>query len=216
MKKILIKTILALTLLFVATGCSKVVNKYHVTIDAISHTGSTISPSSYVIKPLGEETDPNDLHFQRQRQALENVLKELGYTSTHENLAEQIIYFDYGIEQIKDETITYQEPTLSIGMGWSFPHGYRHRYYDPFWNDLRYTSYRTYQKNYKLFNRYIVILSKDQTGKELWRIDAKSIGESDNLRKIVPLLIQAVKPYIGSNKDEIIQLSIPEKKDKKE
>ncbi len=217
MSKIFIKSILAIIILFAATGCSRTINKYHVNIDAISNTGSTIAPSSYSIKPLGKETDPNGLLFQRQSKELTQMLNELGYTpSGHENLAMQIIYFDYGIEKIKDETVTYQEPSVSVGMSWGYPYGYRHRYYDPFWNDIRYTSYRTYQKNYKLFNRYIVILSKDQTGKELWRIDASSVGESENLRKIIPLLINASKPYIGSNRDEVIKLSIAEDENKTE
>jgi len=214
MKHIVKSIILPLLILFMATGCSRTINQYHVKIDAITHTGERIAPSSYTIKPLGEDTDPNDLYFQRQSQHLAKTLNALGYTPvSYENLAEQIIYFDYGIEKIKDEIVTYQEPTISVGMGWGFPY---HRYYSPFWNDVRYTSYRTYQKHYQLFNRYIVILSKDQLGKELWRIDTSSVGSSENLRKIIPLLIDTSKPYIGSNHDEVIRLSIKEKVENQE
>jgi hypothetical protein len=213
--KYLFIPLLTLFISIFSTGCSsKVVNQYHVHIDTITYTGGSIAPSSYTIKPLKEESSPNDLYFQRQSHYLSEILNELGYQpASHENLAEEIIYFDYGIEKIKDETITYQEPTFSIGMGW----GYHHRpYYSPFWNDLHYTSYQTYQKQYPLFNRYITLLSKDQRGKELWRVDASSVGKSNNLRKIVPLLIKASKPYIGTNHEEEIKLTIAEDLKKKE
>ena len=216
MQKIVNRIIFPLILLFVVTGCTPMVNKYRVNIDAITHTATPISPSSYTMKALGEETDAKSLKFQRQSHYLAKLLEAQGYTqSTQEHLAQQVIYFDYGIEKIKDETVTYQEPDITFGMSFGYPYGY-HRHYSPFWNDMYYSSYRTYRKNYTLFNRYIVILSKDQTGKELWRVDASSVGESNNLRKIVPLLINASRPYIGTNTDEPIKVTIAEEKSKKE
>ena len=209
----LIYTILISSILLISTGCTPVISKYRVTIDAITAPNSSIKPSSYAIKALGEETDKDSLKFQQQSQHLVKLLNAKGYTqNSHESLAEQIIYFDYGIEKIKEETRTYSEPDVSFGVSWGYPFGYYHSRYHPFWQEVGFSSYRTYRKTYRLFNRYIVILAKEQTGKELWRVDVSSIGESDNLKKIIPLLIEASEPYIGTNTDKPIHLVIEEDK----
>jgi hypothetical protein len=148
---------------------------------------------------------------------LAKILNLKGYKElSHKNLAEQIIYFDYGIEKIKEETRTYSEPDVSFGFSWGYPYRYGYPYYSPFWSDVGYSSYRTYRKTYKIFNRYIVILSKDQLGKELWRIDVSSLGESNNLQEIVPILIRASKPYIGRNIEKPVNLVLEENEEKRE
>jgi hypothetical protein len=202
---------------FIFIGCTPIVNKYRVTLDAISNSDRLIKPTTYIIKPLGDDTNINDLKFQRQSSRLAEILNLKGYKKvSYENLAEQIIYFDYGIEKIKEETRTYSEPDVSFGFSWGYPYRYGYPYYSPFWSDVGYSSYRTYRKTYKIFNRYIVILSKDQLGKELWRIDVSSLGESNNLQEIVPILIRASKPYIGRNIEKPVNLVLEENEEKRE
>jgi hypothetical protein len=204
-------------ILFISNGCSPITSKYRVTIDAITNPNTSIKPSLYVIKALGADTDVNSLRFQRQSQYLVKLLNKVGYTkSSHKSLAKQLIYFDYGIEKIKEQTQTYSEPTVSVGMSWGYPMGYyRYRGYHPFWNDVGYSSYRTYRRTYRLFNRYIVILAKDQKGKELWRVDVSSVGESDNLKKIIPILIKASKSYIGKDTEKPVHIVIEEEQKRK-
>jgi len=194
-------------LIYLITGCTHVVDKYRITVDAINSLNMAIAPSSYIIKPLGENTRSSDLKFQRQSNRLAKILNNKGYTPVgNESMAQQVIYFDYGIDKIKEETKVYTEPDISIGFSWGYP--YHYPYYYPFWSDIGYTRYRTYSKTYRLFNRYIVILSKDKGGKELWRVDISSVGESNNLAQIVPILIRASAPYIGKNLDTPIQFTI--------
>jgi len=209
------KFIYIILILFLVSGCSRVIDEYKVTVDAITSkeaNNTIIKPITYVIKPLGENTNIDTLKFKRQANILEKILDKKGYQKVkYKNLAQQIIYFDYGIETVQQETKTYSEPNVSFGvsLGYPFWGNYPYRYYNPpFWGDFGYTRYRTYSKTYKLFNRYIVILSKDQLDNELWRVDVSSIGESNNLDKIVPLLLKASEPYIGKDTKEPIQLVI--------
>ena len=198
------------------SGCSPMVNKYHVSIDAITAPKTSLQPETYVIKPLGDEQNSSDLRFQRYTQHLEKMLNQKGYKlATHANLAEQIIYFSYGLEKVQEERHIYQEPEVSVGISWGFPYGY-YRWHHPFWHDVGYTSYRTYERRYILYNRYITIVAKDQHNKELWRVDTSSIGKSNNLRKIIPLLIDASEPYIGTDTQGAIELTIKEKIENKE
>jgi hypothetical protein len=216
MKKIFYNMLL-ISISFIFIGCTPIVNKYLVTVDAISNPDTVIKPTTYIIKPLGDDTSSDTLKFQRQSSILAKILNLKGYKElSHKNLAEQIIYFDYGIEKIKEETRTYSEPDVSFGFSWGYPYRYGYPYYSPFWSDVGYSSYRTYRKTYKIFNRYIVILSKDQLGKELWRIDVSSLGESNNLQEIVPILIRASKPYIGRNIEKPVNLVLEENEEKRE
>ncbi len=215
------KKLFYILLIFTITGCTHIVNKYRINVDAISSLDATVAPSSYIIKPFGEATSIDNLKFQRQRSRLVKILNSKGYTLVQdESMASQIIYFDYGIKKIEEETKTYSEPDVSVGFSWGYPYGrYYYRgypYYSPFWNDVGYTRYRTYTKTYRIFKRYIVILSKNRLDKELWRVDVSSIGESNNLPKIVPILLRASIPYIGKNLDKPIEFSIDENFSKEE
>ena len=186
--------------IFLIVGCSRVIDKYRVNIDAVTDSKREIPPSSYIIKPLSKK---DDLKFQRESSKLAEILNQKGYFRVKDKKsAKQIIYFDYGVEKIKEETQIYSEPDISFGVGWGYP------YYSSFWNDIGYTRYRTYSKTYKVFNRYIVILSKDKNQKELWRVDVSSIGESNNLSKIIPILLKASIPYIGKNLDNPIEIDV--------
>ena len=207
MRKI-ICSIITLSTLLLITGCSPVVNKYKVSVDAINNPNVNISPSVYIIKPLGKNTDETSLEFQKHSSKLMKILGTKGYTqSSASHLAKQIIYFDYGIDKVKEETRTYSQPNISFG--------YYHNYYHPFWSDFTYSSYRTYQKTYVLYNRYIEILAKSQTGKELWRVDVSSVGESKDLKSIVPILLEGAEDYIGKNTEKPVNLVIKEKRKNK-
>ena len=202
---------LLLFTLLLTTGCSPIVSKYRVSIDAITAPNLTSIPKTYTIKALGKDTDKNSLKFQQQAYKLDELLQKEGYKKAKDDtLAQQIIFFDYGIEKVAEEIETYSEPRVTMGISI----GRSHRYYSPFWSDIGY--YRSYSKKYSYYNRYVTLLSKKPTGKELWRIDISSIGESKNLKKIIPLLLEASTPYIGKNTKEPVKVVIKEKKAKKE
>lgn len=204
----MILTTLTLFSLILSTGCAPVTPKYHVTVDAITAPNEVIASSSYFLKPLSKNMDSNNLKFQQYAVPLNKVLAERGYNiSTNGAYAPQTIYFDYGIDKVNEETETYSEPNISFGFGMGYPFG---GYYGghPFFHDYYGGGYTTYRKTKIYYNRYISLLAKDQNSRELWRVDVSSIGESKNLRKIIPILIEATKPYIGTSTPEPIQLVI--------
>ena len=209
-------TVITLFVLFTltfTTGCT-ITPKYRVTVDAITAPNTTIQPSTYKLKSLDKNVESNSLRFQQYTAPLEKILQEKGYhKATEAEIPQQIIYFDYGIDKLKEEKRTYIEPDISFGFGFGYPYG-AFGYYDPFYHPVYYGSrYHTYTNTY--YNRYITILAKDQSAKELWRVDVSSVGESKKLRKIVPLLIEASKPYLGTTTKEPIELVIKEKKEEK-
>jgi hypothetical protein len=218
MRKIILPIITTIALL-ITTGCSPMTAKYRVTVDAITAPNVTVAPStSYTIEALGKNTDKNSLEFQKLSNKLGEVLGSKGFVQPYAgHLAQQTIYFDYGIEKTETRTETYSEPDVTIGMSWGYPYGFYGRHYHPynnFWYGGGYST--TYRKTYTYYNRYVTILAKDQLNKELWRVDVSSIGESKNLKKIVPMLLEAAEDYIGTNTEEPVKLVLKEKKDKKE
>jgi len=208
MKKLLLTTLSLLTLIF-TTGCS-VTPKYRVTVDAITAPNITLkTKTTYNLESLSK--NKNSLEFQRFSSKLSAILQEEGLLQAYDkNSAQQTIYFDYGIEKINEESRTYIEPNLSVHVGWGYPFygGYYRRHYYPYWSGIYRESYTTYRKNYIYYNRYITLLAKDSFSRELWRVDVSSIGESKNLKKIIPILIEATEPYLGTNTKEPIKLII--------
>jgi hypothetical protein len=214
MNKILFSILTFVTVLF-TTSCSPITSKYRVTIDAITAPNLEVASSSFMIEALGNNTDKNSLLFQEQSNHLVKLLLSKGYIQLNSSSeVKQIIYFDYGIEKLLEEVETYNEPEVTVGLSVGHPYGFYGRHYNPFWGNWSYC--RTYRKKYSYYNRYITLLAKNQTGKELWRVDVSSIGESKNLKKIVPILIEASSPYIGKNTKEPVKVIIKEKRYKEE
>lgn len=211
-------TLSTLFILLFTTGCTPITPKYKVAVDAIAAPNFVVRPTTYSIKALGEKTDASSLNFQQQIAHLKSILNQKGYSLTnYPSLAEQVIYFDYGIEKVSEEHRYYNHPNITFGLSWGYPYGYYgRRYYHPFYHDFWYGGYTRYHKASIHYNRYITLLAKEQTGKELWRVDVSSIGESKNLKKIVPILLQAAQPYMGTNTQETVKLVIKENVDKKE
>ena len=209
MNKILF-SILTLITLLLTTGCSPMSSKYRVTIDAITTPDLTDIPKTYTIQALEKDTNSQSLEFLYHTKILNQLLQKKGYSLSKNNtLSEQVIHFDYGIEKVSEEVQTYTEPDITFGF--SIGH-----HYHPYWSDFGYGSYSTYSKRYSYYNRYITLLAKNKTGKELWRVDVSSVGESTNLKKIVPLLIESAISYIGKNPKEPIKIVVKEKTTKAE
>jgi len=214
MQKLYLFLLLSLSL-FISSGCSPISNKYSITIDAITAPNLIPIPTTYTIKALGKQTNENSLRFQQQATLLNKLLQKKGYKRVEdEKLAQEIIFFDYGIEKVQEEIERYREPQVYMGFSIGRHRRFSGGYYSPFWSDFGY--YRSYSRQYNYYNRYATILATKPQGKELWRVDISSIGESKNLRKIVPLLLEASVPYIGKNTKEPIKLVIKEKIAKKE
>jgi len=201
--------------LLLLNGCSPMVNKYHVEIETITAPNVTITPTIYKIKALSKDTDTNSLAFQYHAHKLERLLQKEGYTHVNDSLkAKEILYFDYGIEKAFQTTKTYAQP--NVGFGISIGNAYGHRY-SPFWSEVEYNHYTTYRRENIYYNRYITLLAKEpSSGKELWRVDVSSIGESKNLKSIVPILIESAIPYIGKNSEKPIKIVVKDKSSKKE
>jgi len=208
MKKVLLALLSIAT--FFVTGCT-VTPKYHVTIDAITGSNGEVQPSTYQIKALDTKKDVKGLVFQKYSQNVAQALHQKGYLKAMPNqMTNQFVYFDYGIDKVNESTEVYTEPDISFHVGWGYP------YYHPFLHHPYYGGgYTTYRKTRIYYNRYVTLLAKDALDKELWRVDVSSVGESKNLQKIVPMLIDAATPYIGTDTAEPVEIVIKEKPKKK-
>lgn len=218
MKRIISTGVLLFTIL-ATTGCSRT-PKYKVTIDAVTAANHQLVATSY--KVASHNADLNDLRTQKYLRVLDKVLAQKGYHKAKEGtVSKETIYLDYGVEKIKEETRTYTEPNIRFNLGFGYP--YNSRYYrnnifyaDPFYDPFYRERYSTYQRTYRYYNRHVTILAKDQFSKELWRVDASSIGTSKNLRAILPLLIESTAPYIGTTTEVPVQVTVKAKKEKKQ
>jgi hypothetical protein len=196
-------------------GCSRALNRDIVKVDAVA-LSNTFIPTTFFIKPLNSKKDK--LKFRRVSQKLANILIERGFIeSSLEDSANQIIYFDYGVETISIKREVYQTPNISIGFSFGFPfHANRRRFYNHiFLNDIWYNGYRRYIKSYELYKKYIVIVAQGRAKKELWRVDVESVGDKRDIDNILDTLLNIAFKYIGKNLDKALVIDIDDNLTKK-
>jgi len=198
--------IVSFTMILVLGGCSLLSSKYHVTINSKVHHQMSVA-KTYKIDAkdsLGVEV-------------LGRVLEAKGYQKVKEGtVATVIIALNYGIHKDHEKKEIYVDPELNmIGYRHQEPHdgikldplhgGYS--YYD---NDFYKGTFRSYSTTYVYYDRFVNIVAKDKSGRELWSVEVSSIGESQDLKRIIPLLVNATEPYIGTTTQTPVKFEVQE------
>ena len=218
-----IKTALfSVALLFLA-GCASTVD---VTVNSIVDTQLTPHGKLYV---LSSDKNQDDLFFREFSRYFDTILQEAGYVKTSSrDEADLDILFKFGISDGRTGMYSYASPiydfiggeTITITEKTSDPSGQKvTTIHIPARLERIGTSIET--RHYTVFNRTASLQaralnrqSKD-TNKEtkqanplVWSIYVNSIGESNDLRRIMPYLAAAAAPYVGKNTGHLITVDL--------
>lgn len=186
------KLVLILLMLLVLAGCAR---QYRVTVDAINSPTVPMG-GSYVLLPGDGKTGPEDLLFQTIAGYLQRVMASKGFVRVQTlEEAEQVITLAYEVSG----------PQIISNVHTEYWGG---RYHD-------YGHYgRTYTTHHKVYTRNLIIkayeaqsYNQDQRVQH-WRASGVSTGVSSDLRKIAPVLIRAVEPYLGVNTAEQVKVVV--------
>lgn len=200
--------VISLTMILALSGCSLLGSKYQVTVNSkVQHQ----MPVAKIYRIHSKDSLGVEV--------LDKVLKAKGYKKVQEGTeATVMITLNYGIEKDHEKKEIYVDPELSM-MGYKHQEPYEGVRYDPFYggythydNDFYKGTFRSYSTTYVYYDRFVNLVARDKSGRELWRVDVSSIGESQELTKIVPLLIKATEPYIGTTTQTSVKFEIHESK----
>jgi hypothetical protein len=200
--------IVSITMVLVFSGCALLSSKYQVTVNSKVNQQIAMAKTYRIHSKdtLGVEV-------------LNRVLKAKGYQKVQESTnANIVITLNYGIKKDHEKKEVYVDPELSM-MGYKHQEPYEGVRYDPFYggythydNDFYKGTFRSYSTTYIYYDRFVTLVAKNKAATTLWSVDVSSIGESQDLKKIVPLLVKATEPYIGTNTKAPVKLEIQEGK----
>lgn len=221
MKGVLILVLVAISLLLGACATTVSVN-----VNAIAKSDAASVGKNYVLSSSLRDVDETDLFFQEFSRYFTYVLKKQGYALVQDRKDANLeVRFGFGIsdgttgistfsvpvyDTIGGETITITENTFDSS---GTPTRTTRTIYIP--PRYRRVGTEIESRSYTIYNRTVSLeareISEENTiGTPLWMVMISSVGESDDLRGIMPYMAAAAADYIGNNtgKQQEIELDI--------
>jgi hypothetical protein len=199
---------------------------FEVTVDALA--GHELhSANTYILAPGNSGTSADDLQFQEFARYLDRALQAQGFiAASSAQEAELIVVLSYGVHGPFTKEKSYSRPTYGQT-------GYRRVYRDsvqcdrgpgggmsytfvPTYGVTGYTSGTYTQTTYSQFAIIEAFDSSDAeqpSASQVWRVDLVSIGQRNDLRQGLPIMLAAAMPYIGSNSGQKLELELDEDDD---
>lgn len=204
--------ITAISLLVLLTACT---HHVVVNINAITDATSTQTGKRYLMTNANEVGKGSELYFQEFRRYFDHLLAKNGYTRVEAKQdADLEIRFRYGVsdgttgiqhytwpiyETFGGERVTITERiTDSSGDTRTIN---RTVYIPP---QVRQVGTAYEASSYTYYNRYVNLVAFPVAGDgqqqtPAWNLSIYSVGESNDLRAIMPFLAAASEPYLGKN-----------------
>lgn len=224
-KNILFTSLLAGVALL--SGCASIQPTRFVSdVDSLSQTDA-VAKKRYVLMPGGKGVDAGDLQFQEFAAYIEKVLAEKGFVKASTfQVADIVIFLAYAIGDPKTYQYTYSLPTWGqTGVSSSNTYGTVSSY----GSMATYSGTTTYTPTYgvtgstthvgtdTVYTRFLFLDAydvptyvKEKKMSQVWKTNVVSTGSSGDLRLVVPYMVAAMKPYLGTNTGRKIEVEVPE------
>jgi hypothetical protein len=187
-------------LLISLTGCTE----FHVVANGFQNRDRQLpTQSTYAILPV--KGQDNDLEFQDYARMVEMKLRERGYRRTDLSFADMAIFIAYGINSAGVRSYAYSLPVYGTNTfsGSSFGSGGMTTFSG---NTSGVVGSRTVAGSTQEFTRTLIVDVVDHahyksTGQivSLWKGDITSTGESNDLRLVMPMLVESGFRHFGEN-----------------
>lgn len=193
----------------------------------VSGLNSGITPAAkrYILLPAERSTRPDDLQFIEFSRYVDAALQRKGYRRASDaEQADVAVFLDYGIGAPQQHTYSYNIPqwgqtgvASSQTTGAVSVYGNQARYstqtsYTPTYGV---TGYTTHVGTHTTHDRFIRLsafeLRSSQPGqspRQLWSTSALSIGSSNDLRKVLPVMVVAFEPSLGESTGQNLRFEI--------
>ncbi|WP_455222856.1 hypothetical protein [Kaarinaea lacus] len=199
-----------------------------VDVNAISDPQVTDYGKHYYLTNVNDGVAANDLYFLEFRRYFDYVLKKQGFILTESrDKADIEIQFHYGISDGTTGIQTYSWPiyetfgghTVTVTENITDADGstrtVQRTMYVPAYVQRVGSTYET--RSYTIYNRYANLSALPLRGTKasdhpvtpVWSVNIQSVGESNDLRAIMPYLAAASMPFLGRNsgRQQTIKLS---------
>ena len=199
---------------------------HHVVVNVNSITDATLAQTGkrYFMSNSIDAGTGSELYFQEFRKYFDHLLAKNGYTRVDSRQDADIeIRFHYGVsdgttgiqhyswpiyETFGGERVTITERITDSGGGTRTIN--RTVYIPP---QIRQVGTAHEASSYTIYNRYVTLVAFPVAGdgkqlNPLWNLSIYSVGQSNDLRAIMPFLAAASEPYLGKNSGQQQSVSI--------
>ena len=199
--------------------------RFSVNVDSLAQTDASVK-KRYVLLPGGKGVDAGDLQFQEFAAYIDKVLAENGFVKVNTfQDADVAIFFAYAIGDPQTYQYSYSLPTWGqTGVSSANTYGTVSSY----GGMATYSGTTTYTPTYGItgsttnigtntvYTRFLFLdaydvatYAKEQKMSQVWKTNVVSTGSSGDLRLVVPYMVVAMKPYLGTNTGRRIELVVP-------
>lgn len=199
---------------FIALLLSSCATQVAVDVNAISDLSRQDYGKRYFLTNVNHETPSDDLYFREFRRYFDYALQKQGYTKADSrDNADLEIQFHYGVSDGRSGVQTYSWPiyetfggeTMTVTEKVTDSSGQtrtiNRTVYLPAYVRQIGNSYET--RSYTLYNRYVNLAALPIKGEHsespVWSVNISSVGESSDLRAIMPYIAAASMPLLGKN-----------------
>ena len=218
-KKSSAKLSISLATIFIASlllgGCTRHLT---VNVNAITDPSTAQYGKRYFMTNANDSETTSELYFQEFRTYFDHLLAKQGYLKVEDRKdADLEINFHYGVSDGRTGIQHYSWPiyetfggeritiTERITDGSGSTRTINRTVYLPSY--VRQVGSAHEAHSYTLYNRYLNLAAfpinstnrGDKAGIPVWNVNIHSVGESNDLRAIMPFLAAASAPYLGKN-----------------
>lgn len=216
---------IVLIALLTLTACTQ-----HIVVNVNSITDKTLTQpgSRYIMVNSRDGSATSDLYFQEFRTYFDHILEKNGYVKVDNRSDADIeIQFHYGVSDGQTGIQHYSWPiyetfggervtiTERITDGSGNTQTINRTVYIP--AQVRQVGSAHEAQSYTFYNRYMNLAAfpvdaadrEKASTKPIWNVNVYSVGESDDLRAIMPFMAAASAPYLGKNSGQQQQVLLP-------
>ena len=219
--------------LIILSGCSLLSGigkvRFNVAVDSFA-SATASSNKTYLLLPGNQGITEADLEFQEYAAYFKRVMAAKGYVYTDlKEEADLAVYLAYGIGD--PETFQYAYTLPEWGhTGYLTSRTYvtqtdnngekTYKAYTTYTPTYGFRGYSTYLDTETAYRRFAVVTAydyeqfkKDEKEVQLWKTTITSMGASDDLRRVFPVLMAASEPYLATDTGHKVYVSLYEDDD---
>jgi len=210
----MLRNIVFLFAVLLLSSCS---NTVKLQLDAINTPGYDLKQYPYILLSGVPNINNHDLYFQEFKRYALHALEKAGLQPAHNpQSATQSIYLSFGVNDGITQRYTYTTPLYDYVGGETYTIKEKTgqadvtttEVYVPFSRQV--VGRERHTRTITQYQSYVRLEGRDNNKEatQRWMITVEAISENNDLRSLMPIMLNKAIPYIGNNSSKVIALSV--------
>lgn len=211
----MLRNIMFILVILLLSSCS---NTIKLQLDAINTPGYDLNQHPYLLLNGNPDINSRDLYFQEFKRFTDLALKKAGLpVANNPQNATQIIYLSFGVSDGTTERYTYTTPIYDYVGGDTYTIKEKTvsdgkadvtttEVYVPFSRQV--VGRERHTRTITQYQSYVRLEGRDnsEAAAQRWMVTVEATSGNNDLRTLMPIMLNKAIPYIGHNSGKVIQL----------